>query len=36
MADAIALGMIVGGMALCWLYAIAIQKGMGDEPRVKS
>jgi len=35
MADVIAIGMIVGGMALCWLYAVLIEKGMGDEPRVK-
>jgi len=36
MGDVIAIGMIVGGMALCWIYAVLIERGMGQEPRVKS
>ena len=34
MGDAIALALIVGGMGLCWLYAVAIDRGMSD-PEVK-
>jgi hypothetical protein len=35
MSDLIAIGLIVGGMALSWLYAIAISRGMSDGPQVK-
>ena len=35
MSDIICIGMIVGGMALCWLYAAAIDRYM-DGPQVKS
>jgi hypothetical protein len=35
MSDVIAIGLIVIPMALCWLYALAIERGMGDEPQVK-
>ncbi len=36
MGDVIAVGLIVVGMGLCWLYALAIDRGMSDEPKVKS
>jgi len=26
--DVIAVGLIVGGMGLCWLYALAIERGL--------
>ncbi len=32
MSDLIAVGMIVGGMALSWLYALGIERSMGDLP----
>jgi hypothetical protein len=35
MGDAVALTLIVGGMALCWLYAVGIERFMGDQPKVK-
>jgi hypothetical protein len=35
--DVLAVGMIVGGMALCWLYAVALDRGLSsdDGPKVK-
>lgn len=35
MGDIVAVGLIVGGMALCWLYAVALDRGMSDGPQVK-
>jgi hypothetical protein len=35
MGDFLAIGMIVGGMGLCWLYAVAIHRGMSDAPEAK-
>jgi hypothetical protein len=32
MSDGIAIALIVGGMALSWLYAWAIDRGLGDRP----
>lgn len=35
MSDVLCIGMIVGGMAICWLYAVAIDRGMSEGPKVK-
>ncbi len=35
MGDLLAIGMIVGGMFLCWLYAWAIDRFMGDGPEAR-
>jgi len=35
-ADFFAVGLIAGGMLLCWLYAVAIDRNMRDDPGARA
>jgi hypothetical protein len=36
MSDLISIGMIVAGMGLCWLYAVALHRNVTEDAEVKS